>query len=240
MKINGIDIRKFGARQHRVTVGHQSFKFSNEWLTGDVLPFMGICTPGFKSVSITLVIKGKTRSAILEKRSELLGLFTGPVTIDLDKNAHHFCGVLKSHKETEVAKQRWHNLDLEFECYEYGDDISEDGTQTTNNVTLDMINPGTAASPCVVEITPGITASEITLTGICRNPVTGADMPVAIPDVTQNKKIVLDGITGLITEDGSLKMVDMWELPALKPGKTTITCSNRLMAITVTVRPMFV
>ena len=235
MKINGRDIREFGARQHRVVIGHQSVKFSNEWLPGDVLPWMGRCTRGFKSVTVTLVVKGRSRSAILKKRSELLGLLMEPVVLDLDKNTHHFCAVLKSHKETEVSMQRWHNMELEFECYEYGDDVTVEGDSS-----LSVDNPGTAVSSCRVVITPGISSSEITLTGISMDPNTGADMPVKIPDVVKDKVIILDGIDGLITEDGALKLVDMWAYPAMKPGTTEVTCDNRLMDIEITVRPMFV
>lgn len=234
MKIDGIDIRKFGARQHRVDIGHMTTKFSNEWEVGDVLPFMGLNSPGFKQVTITLVMKGKTRGAIINARSELLGLLTKPVVIDLNKNTHHFLGALKTHKETEVSKERWHNLELTFECYEYGDDVSAEGASS-----FSVVNPGTTTSPCIVEITPGIGSSEITLTGICRNPVTGEDEPVHIPDVTTEKVILLDGISGLITEDGSLKEVDMWDLPSLKPGTNIIECDDRLMDIKVTVRPIY-
>lgn len=240
MKINGIDVRKYGARQHHVEIGHQSMKFSNEWNAGSVLPYMGICRAGFKTLAVKLVMKGKTREAIIRNRSELLGLFTKPATIELKGNPHHFYGVLKSHKETEINQRTWHNMELSIDCYEYGDDITESGARS-----IEVNNPGSAVSPCLVTITPTVSAEEIILTGICINPVTGEDVPVIITDITERCVIRLDGISGLITQTNAagtrteLKEIDMWELPALNPGVTTVECNNSLMAVDVTVRPVY-
>ena len=235
MTINGVDISTLGARQHRVEFGHQDIRFSNEWGIGATLPFMGVYSAGFKQMMITLVIKGETRSTILAARSAILGMLTKPVILNLDGNSHHFYGVLKNHKETEIIQRRWHNMDLTFDCYEYGENVVASG-----NTSFSVNNPGTAVSPCIVKIVPGASYTSIELGGICRNPITGEDMPVTIPDVSLGSDIILDGITGLITEASALKDVDMWELPSLKPGATTITCNKSLMTITVTVRPIYI
>lgn len=235
MKINNTSINLFGARQHRVEYGHQGAKFSNEWTPGAVLPYMGTCNVDFKQLTVTLVLKGATRTQILNNRSALLAILTEPVIIELDNNPHYFYGVLRSHKETEVVKQRWHTVELSFDCYEYGSNV-----QVSGNTSIEITNPGNVVSPCIVTISPGISASEITLTGICPDPLKGTDLPVTIPDIVTGKVITIDGITGLITQDGSLKEMYIWTLPALKPGKTTITCDNRLMTITASVRPIYI
>lgn len=234
MKINNTNINIFGARQHRVEYGHQGVKFSNEWTPGTVLPYMGTCNVDFKQLTVTLVLKGATRTQILNNRSALLAILTEPVIIELDNNPHYFYGVLRSHKETEVVKQRWHTMELSFDCYEYGATVTASG-----NTSFTITNPGNVPSPCVVTITPGISASKITLTGICVDPLKGTDLPVEIPDVETGKTIIIDGETGLILQNGSLKEMYIWALPALKPGVTTITCDNRLMTVSVSVKPLY-
>ena len=234
MKINGTDIKIFGAKQHRVEYGHQSASFSNEWVTGSVLPYMGYAKAGFKQVTVTVVMRGSTRAEIIRNRSGLLALLRDPVLLDLDKNAHHFYCVLKSHRATEVNQGHWHNMELTFEGYECGDDVSASGQ---SEITIE--NPGNTVSPCTVIITPGITAASVTLTGICVDPIKGTDIPVTVTELEAGEEIRIDGITGLVTQGEELKDVDLWILPAVLPGETTVTCDNRMMGIEIFTRPLF-
>ena len=82
-------------------------------------------------------------------------------------------------------------------------------------------------------------AASITLTGICQDSFTGEDLPVEIRDLETGKTVTLDGVTGLITQEGEPKEVDAWALPSLIPGNNPITCNNEYMTIKVIVIPIF-
>ena len=52
---------------------------------------------------------------------------------------------------------------------------------------------------------------------------------------------MIDGESGLVTQDGVLKAgdVDFWEFPVLFPGVNTVTCNNSNMTMTVKFKPRF-
>ncbi len=104
-----------------------------------------------------------------------------------------------------------------------------------------VTNPGNVASPAILELTPTIGAASVKITGLCRDSNTGEDLPVTVKNLTTGNKIILDGITGLITENGSLKAgdVDMWEMPTLLPGNNTITIDTECTNIKATVLPIY-
>ena len=62
----------------------------------------------------------------------------------------------------------------------------------------------------------------LVITGLSRDPRTGEELEIEVKNFTPGKKIIIDGETGLITEDGKVKIddVEIWALPDLQPGKT--------------------
>lgn len=234
MKINGTDVGLYGARQHRVVIGHNSLKDSSEWIPFAVLPYFAPQQIGFKQITVTVNIKGTSREEIISKRSGLLSQLVRVVEMELDGFDHLFYVVLTNHRETEIVQWRWHQLELTFQGYEHGELES-----STGSGSLTVNNPGNIISPCIIEITPAFGAASIELTGICRDSANGDDLPVTIKDLTTGSQVILDGITGLITEGDALKEVDAWALPSMLPGENTITCSSNQMNITVKVMPMY-
>ena len=234
MKINGTDIRTFGARQFKVVIGHHDMKNSSEWLPSAVLPYFSPLTMNFKTITVTVNIKCYSRERIIERRSKLLAALLGTVDLELSGFEHKFKVQLTGHRETEVVKDRWHQLELTFNGYEYGDDVVFTGTSS-----ITVKNPGTLPSPCVVEITPTFGSSQIIVGGICRSYVNGDDLPVTIKSLTTGSKVTLNGITGLITEGTALKEVDAWALPSMLPGENTVTCDDSHMNISITVTPIY-
>ena len=137
-----------------------------------------------------------------------------------------------------MSKFRGHQLELDFEGYEYGANVT---VQTTNasSAALTVTNPGNLVSPCCVEITPRAGAQSIVLTGLCRDSFTGEDLPVTISDIVIGKVIKIDALSGLITEAGALKDMDIWALPSMKPGTNVVGCNNGSMTIKVTTTPLY-
>lgn len=238
MTINGVNISTFGATQSRILIGHHDWKHDSQWVPGAVKPVYGVASVSEKSLEVVLNIKGTSRSDIIEKRSNLLAALTGEVDLVLDGYPHMFHGCLSSHKEDEKVRWRWHQLALSFDCYEYGTAVSGE-TTNASSTPLVITNPGNMVSPCRVEITPRVGAASITLTGLCRDSFTGADLPVVIPTLTTGKTVVIDGKTGMITEDGALKDMTIWALPSMKPGANSITCNSSAMTVKVITTPFY-
>lgn len=237
MKINDWDIAEAQARQWNVTIGHVAVKNDSEWVRGSPIPVMQKNTIGFKPLKIVLLVKANGRQEIIGKRSEILAHLLGPVELELDKFNHKFFAILKKHDANEVAINRFHTLTLEFDCYEYGNEIVQNVSGQTE---LNVNNPGNIVTPARIEIRPKIGIASVTVSGICRSEI-GLDLPVTIRNVEADKVVVLDGDTGLVTQEGQLKAgeVDMWDTPSLLPGTNKISVDTSWVDLTIKFYPRY-
>lgn len=112
-----------------------------------------------------------------------------------------------------------------------------DVVETINLTTTKTITvSGNKDTPCVVEITPTVTVADITITGL-------TDIPFTINNLTVNKKIIINGEEGKITEDNNNKfgsINNMWEFPRLKPGNNTISVTRNNVNMTIKYKPRYV
>lgn len=87
-----------------------------------------------------------------------------------------------------------------------------------NNIKLILNN--TETTPCTIELTPTQDLVDATITGL------GED--IIIKNLTKDKKIVIDGEKGLVTENGlnKWKDYDSWSFPKLSPGENNISINK--------------
>ena len=245
MKINGWDIADAGAKQWNVTPGFHSVSNDSEWNRGSPVPVIFQNKIGFKSLKITILVKAdRDRQMILDQCSEILSRLQEPAELELDDFEHKFYGILSKHTLEEnplnipwVKYNRASKLILEFNVYEYTD---EEPVEASGETEIAVNNPGNILTPAIIEITPQVGVASITLTGICRDHNTGEDLPVIINELETGKTVILDGETGLFTQDGELKKdIEIWGVPTLLPGENKITVDNEWMDIAVRFRPRF-
>ena len=236
MTINGVNIGTYyGAKQHRMSVGHCDVKNNSAWISAALLPHFEPGYVGFKQIDMEFIVKGASRDAIIANRSKLLAALMSDAVIVPDNYPRKFRTVMKSHKEEEVSQKRWHKVTVALIGYEYGTEVTVTGTSSVS-----ATNPGTIVSPALLQITPTANKSNVIITGLCRNPRTGADMPVTLGTVKAQKVIVLDGANGLFTEDGSLKPdINIQYPPGVAPGLATVTCSDTSAALSLSILPLY-
>lgn len=238
MKINGKDISQYNARQWRVEFGQSDIKNESEWVRGSPLPYFDRNYRGFKEISISILVYGDSRENIRNKISNIMSWMLETVILDLDGYIRKFKGILiKSNvKEgSDQARKRYQLLELQFYGYEYGEEIIISTEETTE---MSVYNPGNVISPAIIEITPLVGMAELTVTGIGQE-CNGRNLPVKIPDLTKDKTVVLDGVEGLITEDGKIKEADIWTLPAVAPGNNDITVSSNRLYVKIRILPIY-
>lgn len=236
MKINGWDTLEAHAKQHRVEYGNHSMKNESVWIAGSPAPVFLKNEIGFKQIAVTLILKESKMEAVSDT-STILARLLDPVEIELEGNGHKFFGILSKNSVKEIVANRWYNLVLTFDCYEYGDEMS---LPFSGQTEITVENPGNILTPVTVEVTPQIGAASVVLTGLCRDAVTGEDLPVKISDLETGKTVIIDGETGLVTQDGKLKEnVEFWGIPALLPGENKITVDSNRMDVTVRFRPRY-
>lgn len=241
MLINSKDIAGHNARQWRVDIGNRTIKNESEWVRGSPLPFFSRNTTGFKEFTITLMVYGNDREDIQHHISDILSELLDPADMELDGYEHKFCGILDEYKVKEHSnhsRHRFQTLELQFSGYEYGDEVS---AIASGAESVTITNPGNVVSPTIIELTPTLGAASITVTGICRDSESGEGLPVTISNLTTGNMIILDGITGLITENGVLKAadVDIWAMPTLLPGENTINLGTSKINATIKVLPLY-
>lgn len=241
MLINEKNITAYNAKQWRVDIGNREVKNDSEWVRGSPLPFFCGNTAGFKEFTITLMVYGADREDIQHNISDILADLLEPAYIELDGYVHKFLGILDKYsvkEHSDHSRHRFQSLELQFSGYEYG---AETSVSVSGVASATITNPGNVISPAIIDLTPTIGAASITLTGICRDSVSGADLPVTIKELTTDSKIILNGVTGLITENGALKAadVDMWALPTLLPGVNTINFGTNKINAVVRILPLY-
>lgn len=242
MLINGKNITEYGnVKQWRVDIKPRKMDHDSEWPRGSPVPIFQTPFAAFKEFTITLMVYGSGREDILHRISNILADLTDVTELTLDGWEHGFRGVLEEAETKELSdtsRHRFQQLELQLTGYEHGDEVTETANGTG---TIQITNSGNMVSPAILELTPTIGAASVEITGICRDSNTGADLPVTIKNLTTGNKVVLDGITGLITENGNLKAgdVDMWELPTLSSGTNTITVNTEYVNLKVSVLPIY-
>lgn len=227
MRINGIDIRTYGAKQWNFTYEHNSLRNESEWVVGAAIPYLAGSTVEFQEFSVVLMMKAQGREQIRRNCSQILTMLKEPATLDLDGFATKFRAVLKSHSETERSLQKYHLLNLSFQGYEFGADVTGTGT---GMVTI--TNPGNLTSPGVITVTPSADEDII---------IDGLPDPITIEDCAADIPVTINGITGIIMQGETPKAADveMWSLPAFAPGENRIVCSDMDAAVTVTITPLY-
>ena len=238
MRINGIDIAVYGARQQNVEMGYAEIANSSEWPEGRASPMMLPGTVGFKKIRVGIILKGDSRADIWSKGSQLLSQLIQPCVVSLDGFNNNFYVFLRNVSQAEQSIKRWHKATVELVGFEYGNQI----VQTGINTTFEVDNPGTILTPAIIEITPSIGIISAVISGIVRDAVTGEDKPIILQNLSKDKTVIIDGETGLITEDGVNKFADveLFDLPSLLPGKNEIITDNSNMTIVIKYKPRYI
>lgn len=237
MKFNDTDLSKYGAKQYRITFEQSAVENGTEWLRAP-LPIWDSNYRQQKEITVEVLVYGSSREEIRNNISNIAALCMDPVEIELDGYERMFKGILKSasvDEGSDVARERYQHYKMEFDAYEHGAEIITEGS----GATITVENPGNVFSPAILEITPTIGISSLTIDGICRDSISGEALTVTVGSLTTGNTVKLDGVDGLITEAGALKEVDMWALPTLLPGTNTITFSSSRLTVKVTVLPLY-
>ena len=215
MQLNGKDVSSYGGKKRTIVLGNAELSNGSTWIAGSVSPYLEDNQIGFKTLTITLWMKGSSTSQIKDNISDLLAELVEISEISDPDLSHKFKGYLKKHSKKVLIEGRNTILTLEFSGYEFSD-----GTiikTATQSFTADT--GGNLRCPVVLEITPKASGT-LTVSGF-------TDDPFTISNAVEEQKIVIDGLTGEMSAGGASKAkdIDIWELPRLLPGSNMITIS---------------
>ena len=240
MKVNGIDLKeKYG---EKIVIGQQTVHPRNiitftDWLEDADQPVLkSIPKQKFFDVVAEFIVIGETKTDAEITMSNIQSDCNSGM-IELDNFELTLRGESKEVKKEFLNRWRYH-MTITFQAWEKADE--EIAVQVTGTKTI--VVEGNSVTPCIVEITPLNDNSNLTITGIARDPITGEDEPVTIKNLKKSIPVIVDGETCTVTQQGANKYpeTDFWEFPSLLPGENQITLSNAANTVTIKYRPRYI
>lgn len=230
--INNIDIKKFNARILEVDIQNSNFTSKDFNMPKGLFPLFFDDEVGLNTINITLLVNSSNKKQYYIDKSNLLKNLIKPFEIYLKDRDLSFICELKNHLNSVGLKQIRGRLKLSM----YGYNIGNTCNEYLNRISNKTINvSGNFKVPAIVEITPSVDIIDLQIDGLSND-------SILIRNLKQNKKIILDGKEGTITQEGINKFADtdLWEFPFLLPGANTIKLSKNNCDIKIKYRPRYI
>lgn len=232
MKINGIDIRKYNAKQLTVEIHPPEVLVNYEWMTGALLPIEFNTDVTMGHLKVCVYFRGRDRNRIVRTMSEFMANVTQACDLELDGYKGKYRGFLTADDfERTIVKQRY-KINLEFDGYFYDDEI----TLTFDGATSGKFyTEGSRHAPCVVEVYAKSTLSNYSIKGL------NAD-GIVIQSLAEGKTVIIDGKRGMVLLDdaNAFDKVDFWTFPSVKAGVNLMEFSSDKARVTIRYCPMWI
>lgn len=232
MKVNGIDLRKYNAKQLTVDVQPPGINVNYEWVTKALLPEEFDTDVAMGHLKLSIYFRGQDRSKIIRSMSELMQQFTRSCDLELDGYKGTYKGYMTANDYEKKSVKTRYVINLEFDGFFYDDELNLefDGKQTAT-----VYNAGTRSAPCIVEIYAKSTLQNYVVTGLSKE-------GIVVESLEAGKTIIIDGIKGIVTVDGNnaFNRLNMWEFPRIPTGEITLGFSSNAARVNVKYNPMWI
>lgn len=231
MKINGIDIRQFGAKQLTVDEQPPRISVSYEMQTKALTPMEFATDVPLGTLEVTLYFSAKNRAELQRAISSFTQLLKASCVIEEIKGYKgKYKGYLTSNSTEKLIDLRKRTMSLSFDGYFYDDEKQSvfDG-KTSGQIYAD----GSRETPCVVEIYAKSAISNYAVT------LNGEEYKVEALEA--GKTIIIDGQAGKVTvnEENAFDLIDMWTFPKLHTGYNDLEFSSTAAKVTISYFPMW-
>lgn len=235
MLIDGVPVKEYGAKQLTVDFSPSTIEATYEWNAGARLPIMVDRRTTFKKAAILLKVTGDTRQEVNRRASHIHKLATGEKEYIFDGyKGWVFVGILDAEPTLKkTIDPHVYKMTLTATGYmRSAEKVEEEINRTTQGY---IFVEGTRDTPITIEITPVVDLPSFTIRGV-------AERGITINNLTENVTIYIDGLTGLVTENGENKFNDvvMFEFPYLEPGEQLITFSESVCNVKIRYFPMWI
>lgn len=218
--INNKSIETFKAKLVDREISANEVVTINDWLDGAIQPTFIRQQEKFKDINLKVIIEGTDENDAYLQFSRLSSeLKYG--TLKFADIALYFQVQINGAINPKRLKPNVFEVQYSLKSsYGMGAEASvsrASGAATT--FTLD--NPGTAETPCIIEITPTTSFVSLTLEGF-------TDKPAIIKNLVSGQKIVINGETNTILVNGvnNFSNYDAWSFPSLLPGVNNLKVST--------------
>lgn len=232
MKIDNINISRYGARQKSCSIQPSEIINESEKINGSVSPVFFRSEVGIKTLKIELLFQAKRSEEIEKNISDCTALLLEPRVIKIDYQNFLYTVILtKVDSTNEIKSGAASIVTYTFVGYACGTRKKLDFNQA---LKAEWKIKGNIPTSAVVTITPTLSIQAATLTGF-------SDDPITIRNLKKDQAVILDGEVGTVTEAGQNKFkdVDLWAFPRLLPGMQKVTCDVESLKIHVEYNPRY-
>lgn len=231
MKINGIDIRRYGAKQLTVEVQPPKIAPGYEMFPKALLPVEYETDVPLGTMSVTIYFRERNRAALQRTMSSFMEQFGASCVIDEIRGCKgKFKAFLTDGKYTKTLKLEKKILELSFDGYFFDDEKEAIFDAKTSGR---LYAEGSRKPPCIIEVT-----AKSSLTGYV---VTVNGDAYTVETLAAGKTIIIDGFTKKVTLDGenAFPAVDLWQFPRLQTGENILTFSTNKAKVKIRYVPMW-
>lgn len=232
MKVNGMDARKYNAKQLTVEIQPPTVAVNYEWLPRALQPTELETDVGMGHLKLCMYFRGRDRNSIMRTMSEFMRNFTEACDLELDGYKGRYRGFLTADDfEKTIRKQRY-KINLEFDGYFYDDEVTVTFDGKTSG---SFYASGSRKTPCIVEVYAKSALTDYVIKGLGNDDIT-------VQSLAGGKTIIIDGTSGIVSMDGAnaFDRVSLWEFPSVRAGTNTLTFSSSKAKVTVRYHPMWI
>lgn len=188
MKVNGIDIRKFNAKQLTVDLHPPNIAVKSEWVEGAAIPHEFQTQVQYGTLKLTILFRGSSRSEIIRSVSEFLSLMVKRSELQLDGYKGIYVGDMTSDGIEKTRIPTRYILTLQFNGYMTDTEVVNiyRGVPGAKFTTL-----GTREAPCIIEVMPLASMQRYVISGF------GED-DIILSNLTKGEAVTIDGKKGTV------------------------------------------
>ena len=219
MKVNGIDARKYNAKQLTAEVLPPSLAVNYEIVTSAILPTEFETDMELGQLKLCMYFRGKDRNSLIRSMSAFLENFTKSSVLEVDGYKGRFKAYTASSDYSKMKVKTRYQLNIVLDGYFFDDELNleYDGiTQTT------IDRQGTRKAPAIIEVYAKKALKNYTISGF--------------------EDDIIDGEEGRITNNGAdaFGSVDLWKFPAITQQQTALKFSNADAVVRIRYKPMWI
>ena len=232
MKVNGIDARKYNAKQLTVEIQPPAVAVNYEWMTGALQPTEFETDVTMGHLKMCVYFRGRDRNSSIRMMSEFMSNFTTACDLELDGYKGKYRGFLTADDFEKTITKKRYKINLEFDGYFYDDEIAV----TFDGVTFGSFYMfGSRKTPCILEVYARSALTDYVIKGL-------GDDDITVQSLAGGETVIIDGIRGIVTISGAnaFDVVSLWEFPFIKPGGTVLEFSDDSARVKIRYHPMWI
>lgn len=231
MKVNGIDARKYNAKQLTAEVLPPSLAVDYEIVKGTTTPTEFETDMELGKLKLCMYFRGKDRNSLIRNMSAFLENFTESCVVDVDGYKGKYKAFISSSDFSKMKVKNRYQLNIVLEGYFFDDELKLE----YDGIAQAMFErQGTRKTPAIIEVYAKSTLKNYRISGF--------EDDIIVEQLAAGQTVIIDGEEGRVTSNGAdaFGSVDLWKFPVIANKQTVLKFSNTNAIIRIRYKPMWI